>query len=160
MRFLNHFHWWSAFSVLFKMIPILTCLDWAQAFDRQDPTIAIKKFLQPGVSPSSYLCCVVTCQTGPWGSALFWLIGGGPQGTLTGQTKYLVQSNDNADCIEPDERFKCIDDLSILQLLCLSGLLVEYDFRNYIASVVGIGQQLLGSVPASICDFVCTFVCL
>ena len=76
-------------------------------------------------------------------SALFRLIGGGPQGTLTGQTEYLVQSNDNADCIEPDDRFKYIDDLSVLQLLCLSGLLVEYDFRSHVASDVGIGQQFL-----------------
>ena len=76
-------------------------------------------------------------------SALFRLIGGGPQGTLTGQTEYLVQSNDNADCIEPEDRFKYIDDLSVLQLLCLSGLLVEYDFRSHVASDIGIGQQFL-----------------
>ena len=37
------------------------------------------------------------------------LIGGGPQGTLLGQIEYLVQSNDNADIVSPDDRFKYID---------------------------------------------------
>ena len=129
---------------------IMTCLDWAQAFDRQDPTIAIKKFIQLGVRPSliPLLCSYLSDRTmrvkfNGEVSALFRLIGGGPQGTLTGQIEYLVQSNDNADCIEPDDRFKYIDDLSVLQLLCLSGLLVEYDFRSHIASDVGMGQKFL-----------------
>ena len=52
------------------------------------------------------------------------LIGGGPQGTLLGQTEYLVQSNDNADSVPEDDRFKYIDDLSILQLICMTGLLI------------------------------------
>ena len=52
------------------------------------------------------------------------LIGGGPQGTLIGGIEYIVQSNDNADIVLPEDRFKYIDDLSVLQLVCLSGLLV------------------------------------
>ena len=129
---------------------IMTCLDWSQAFDRQDPSIAVKKFLQLGVRPSliPLLCSYLSDRTmrvkfNGEVSELFTLIGGGPQGTLTGQTEYLVQSNDNADCIEPGDRFKYIDDLSVLQLLCLSGLLVEYDFRSHVASDIGIGQQFL-----------------
>ena len=47
-------------------------------------------------------------------------IGGG------GGLEYLVQSNDNAESVEPDDRYKFIDDLSVLQLVLLSGLLVEY----------------------------------
>ena len=31
---------------------IMTCLDWSAAFDRQDPTLAIKRFLELGVRPS------------------------------------------------------------------------------------------------------------
>ena len=76
-------------------------------------------------------------------SELFSLIGGGPQGSLLGQTEYLVQSNDNADNVAPDDRFKYIDDLSVLQLLCLSGLLVDYDFFNHVASDVGVEQRFL-----------------
>ena len=32
---------------------------------------------------------------------LIILPGGGPQGTLLGLIEYFVQSNDNADCVEP-----------------------------------------------------------
>ena len=71
------------------------------------------------------------------------LIGGGPQGTLLGQIEYLVQSNDNADIVSTDDSFKYIDDLSVLQLVCLSGLLIEYDFQHHVASDVGIGDQFL-----------------
>ena len=129
---------------------IMACLDWAAAFDRQDPTIAIQKFLKLGVRPSliPLLCSYLSDRTmrvkfNGEVSALFALIGGGPQGTLIGQTEYLVQSNDNADCVEPDERFKYIDDLSILQLLCLSGILVDYDFKSHVASDVGTEQKFL-----------------
>ena len=67
------------------------------------------------------------------------LIGGGPQGTLLGQLEYLVQSNENADNIPPEDRFKYIDDLSLLQLVLLSGLLVQYNFREYVASDIKVG---------------------
>ena len=129
---------------------IMACLDWAAAFDRQDPTIAIQKFLKLGVRPSliPLLCSYLSDRTmrvkfNGEVSALFALIGGGPQGMLIGQTEYLVQSNDNADWVEPDERFKYIDDLSILQLLCLSGLLVDYDFKSHVATDVGTKQKFL-----------------
>ena len=71
------------------------------------------------------------------------LVGGGPQGTLIGQLEYIVQSNDNADIVCPEDRFKYIDDLSVLHLVCLSGLLVEYDFTQHVASDVGVDQMFL-----------------
>ena len=64
-------------------------------------------------------------------------IGGGPQGTLLGGIEYTAQSNDNADIVPPQDRFKYIDDLSVLQLVLLSGLLVEYNFVQHVASDVG-----------------------
>ena len=47
-------------------------------------------------------------------SECFKLVGGGPQGTLLGQIEYLVQSNNNANTVPPDDRFQYSDDLSIL----------------------------------------------
>ena len=58
-------------------------------------------------------------------------------------TWYLVQTNNNADSVSQDDRFKFIDDLSILQIISLAGLLTEYDFHLHVASDVGIGQQYL-----------------
>ena len=57
----------------------------------------------------------------------------------------MVQSNDNADIVPPEDRFKYIDDLSILQLICLSRLLVEYNFYQHVASDIGIDEKYLPS---------------
>ena len=65
-------------------------------------------------------------------SEFLTLIGGGPQGTLLGGLEYIAQSNDNADVVPPEDRYKFIDDLSVLQLVLLSGLLVDYDFHHHV----------------------------
>ena len=56
---------------------------------------------------------------------------------------YSVLSNDNADIVSPDDRFKYIDDLTILQLVLLSGLLTEYNFLEHVPSDVGVDQMFL-----------------
>ena len=75
------------------------------------------------------------------------LNGGGPQGTLLGQIEYLVNSNDNADHVLPEDRFKYIDDRSVLELVMMTGLLKDYNFYEHAASDIGIGQSYLP--PAS-----------
>ena len=77
------------------------------------------------------------------------LIGGGPQGTLIGQIMYLVQTNNNADVVNPEDRYKFIDDLSILQIVSLAGLLTDYNFHNHVSSDIGIEHKYL---PASSYD--------
>ena len=129
---------------------IMVGLDWSSAFDRQDPTIAIQKFIQLGVRPSlipllaSYLTDrKMKVKFNGELSDFLALIGGGPQGTLLGQTEYLVQSNDNAEEVPEDDRFKYIDDLSILQLICMTGLLIDYDFQKHVASDIAINAKFL-----------------
>ena len=88
-------------------------IDWANAFDRQDPTLAIQKPMRLGVRPS-LIPVIVSYLTGRkmkvrfngHESELLDLIGGGPQGTLLGLIEYLVQSNDNADCVNKEDRYK------------------------------------------------------
>ena len=116
-----------------KSAVIATSLDWAAAFDRQDPTLAIIKFLQLGVRPSlipilvSYLSDrKIKVKFNGEISELMTLIGGGPQGMLLGGLEYIVQSNDNAETVQAENQFKFIDDLSILKLICLSALFVDY----------------------------------
>ena len=123
-----------------KSAGIATCLDWSAAFDRQDPTLAIIKFLKMGERPSiiPLLCSYLTgrrmrVKFNGEVSKILTLIGGGPQGTLLGGLEYMAQSNDNAEIVPTQDRFKFIDDLSILNLVLLSGLLVEYDFFNHVA---------------------------
>ena len=95
-------------------------VDWTSAFDRQDPTLGIQKFIKMGVRPSlipvliSYLTDrKMRVKFNDAISNVYQLIGGGPQGTLLGGIEYLVQSNNNADCVDQEERFKYVDDLSI-----------------------------------------------
>ena len=136
-----------------KSAVIATSLDWSVAFDRQDPTLAIIKFIKLGVRPSlipllaSYLTDrKMKVKFNNEVSEFLDLIGGEPQVTLIGGIEYLVQSNDNADIVAAEDRFKYIDDLSVLQLVLLSGLLTDYNFHQHVASDIGIEQKYL---PAS-----------
>ena len=52
-------------------------------------------------------------------SSVRLLNGGGPQGTFLGILEYLSQSNGNANCVPPENRFKFIDDLTALEILNL-----------------------------------------
>ena len=61
------------------------------------------------------------------------LNGGGPQGATFGLWEYLVQSNDNSDCVEPEYRFKFVDDLTVLEKVNL--LLIGLASINPHASV-------------------------
>ena len=133
-----------------KSAVIATYLDWSAAFDRQDPTLAIQKFIQLGVRPSliplliSYLTDrKMQVKFNGEHSRILTLIGGGPQGTLLGGIEYMAQSNNNADVVPETDRFKYIDDLSILELVCLFGLLKEYQFKTHIPSDIATEQLYL-----------------
>ena len=45
--------------------------------------------------------------------------GGGPQGATLGLLEYLSQSNNNSDCVGVRDRYKFIDDLSVLEIVNL-----------------------------------------
>ena len=75
-----------------KSAVIAASLDWTAAFDRQDPTLAIKKFIELGVRPSliplliSYLSDrQMRVKFNGEESDFLSLIEGRPQGTLLGQ---------------------------------------------------------------------------
>ena len=76
-------------------------------------------------------------------SSTFLLPGGAAQGTLLGVIQYLIQSNDNGDCVSQDMRFKYVDDLSILELVLFGSLVIEYNFKDQVASDIGIHEQFV-----------------
>ena len=76
-------------------------------------------------------------------SVLKALIGGSPQGTLLGQLLYIGGSDDAAEEISDENKFKYVDDLELIELVSLAGALSEYDFSQHIASDVGTHQQFL-----------------
>ena len=60
-------------------------------------------------------------------STIHDLIGGGPQGSLIGQLLYIIASDDAAEEIPEEDKFKYVDDLSALEKVNVAGILVNYD---------------------------------
>ena len=127
-------------------------VDWASAFSRTDPTKTITKLINIGVRPSIVNILIeffedrqMTCTLNGKESSLFPLVGGGPQGSWTGQECFIVASDDNAACVEEDDCYKYSDDLSILELILLADILTEYNFMEHVASDVGMDQLYLPS---------------
>ena len=58
----------------------------------------------------------------------------GHRESLVGLIGYFVQSNDIANCVDPDLRFKFVDDLLVLEFVMPACLLSDYNFKNHVAS--------------------------
>ena len=70
--------------------------------------------------------------------------GGGPQGCHMGQLEYSSQSNDSGDCVEPEDRYKFVDDMSILAVINLITCgIASYNFRSHVASDIATGDKFL-----------------
>ena len=136
-----------------KPAVIAQLIDWSQAFDRQDSKQVVEAFIKNGLRSS--LVPIVSSffqervMTVKWHGCLSStrkLPGGNPQGSTLGLLGYDVNSNDSAEHVPPDLKYKFVDDLSILEKLNL--LLVglsSYNFRYHVASDIGIDQNFLPS---------------
>ena len=136
----------EAFAVIVHMI------DWSQAFDRLSHKLGIESFLKNGVRHSLIPILVSFFQNRSmkvkWNgetSSSRVLNGGGPQGGLMGILEYLSQTNDNTESIPVEDRFKFIDDLSILEiinLICLG--LSSFNCKLQVPSDINVehGQYL------------------
>ena len=105
---------------------LATMFDWRKAFDRQCPTLGIKSFIKNNVRPS--LIPILMSYFEDRKMSVKWhgnlsetrtLNGGGPQGSSLGILEYLSQSNDNSNNVPVDERFKFVDDLTVLETISL-----------------------------------------
>ena len=135
---------------LVKMV-ILQLVDWAQAFDRQCPQIGIQSFIENGVRKSVIPVLISYFQNRrmkvKWNNKLSSqrnLPGGGPQGSSVGGLEYESQSNNNTDFLTPDDKFKFVDDLSLLEIINLVAVgLSSYNFTQHVASDIGVDQLYL-----------------
>ena len=105
---------------------IASFIDWKQAFNRQDSTLGIKSCIKNGVRPAliPMLSNYFQGRKGfvKWknvNSETKDIYGGGPQGGFIGLLEYLSQSNNNAEMIDKEEKFKFVDDLTALELVNL-----------------------------------------
>ena len=74
------------------------------------------------------------------------LPGGVPQGSLFGNLQYKVSSNDNANHVDPQMKYKFVDDLSLLEKinLIIAGI-SSYNFKQHVASDIGTDQSYIPS---------------
>ena len=103
---------------------LATLVDWKEVFPRQ--CLGVEAFIKCGVR-GSLIPLLINYLQGrtmkvKWNgltSSERELNGGGPQGATFGIWEYLVQSNDNSDCVDPEYRYKFVDDLTILEKINL-----------------------------------------
>ena len=90
------------------------------------------------------------------------LNGGGPQGATFGLWEYLAQSNNSADCVDPQYRFKFVDDLTILEKvnLLLVGL-ASHNCHSSVPSDVPVHNQVIPAqhLKSSLLSFPKLLIC-
>jgi hypothetical protein len=126
--------------------------DWSNAYERQNPSKTIQKFISLRIC-SSLIPILIDFlsgrsmkvkfngeQAGP-----FELVGGSPAGSYLGQLCYTTGCYDNTATldIEEDDKYQYIDDLTLLELTFMADLLLDYNFRSHIASDIGLDQRFL-----------------
>ena len=136
-----------------KCAVLATLVDWKQAFPRQCPKLGVESFIKNGVRPALIPVLVNYFQGRQmkvkWKGKLSKprdLIGGGPQGSTFGIWEYLSQSNDNAQCIEEEDRFKFVDDLSFLEIISLLSVgMARYNIHALVPSDIPNHNQVIPS---------------
>ena len=133
-----------------KSAVIMAAADWMSAFERGDPTKTTLKLISLKLRPSivpliiSYMSGrTMTLKYNQEESSLYQLCGGYPQGSKIGQDCYLGSSDDAAHHINQEDRFRYIDDLQILELIMLTGILSDYNIYMHVASDIPLDHKFL-----------------
>ena len=134
-----------------KLAVVLSSYDWSGAFDRIDPTKFAVKMINLGVRSSIAKVVIdflnerkMEVKMNNHTSTHFDLVGGGPQGSLIGQLIYIISSDDAAEEIPDEDKFKYIDDLSAVDEITASKL-KDYDVFSHVPSDVATGQKFLAA---------------
>ena len=130
---------------------IANLIDWNNAFPRQCPKLGIESFMKNGVRPALIPVLINYFQNRQmsvkWHGARSVprnINGGGPQGATLGILEYLSQSNDNADLVSETDRFKFVDDLSVLEIVNLLTVgITSYNIRLHIPSDIPVHNQFI-----------------
>ena len=70
-------------------------------------------------------------------------MGGDPQGSILGQILFILGSNDAAEEVDEEDKFKYIDDLATTEIVQTEDKLKDYDVWQHVPSDVATGQQFL-----------------
>ena len=130
---------------------IATMVDWRQAFPRQCPTLGVQSFIRNGVRPALIPILMSFFE----GRQMFvkWhgimssvrnLKGGGPQGSTIGILEYLSLSNNNSENVPDNDRYKFVDDLTILETVKLKEAgIASHNFKLNIPSNLPTHNQII-----------------
>ena len=130
---------------------IANFIDWNNAIPRKCPKSGIEAFIKNGVRPALIPLLVNYFQGRQM--SVKWhgvqsvpriIKGGGPQGATIGILEYLAQSNHSADNVNLEDRFKFIDDLSVLEIVNLLTIgLCSFNIRGQVPSDVPTHNQFI-----------------
>ena len=130
---------------------VANMIDWNSAFVRQCPKLGIVSFQNNGVR-SSLIPILISYfqerhQSVKWRGVLTTpkrINGGGPQGATLGILEYLSQSNNSSDCVGQDDRYKFVDDLTVLEIVNLLTIgLSSFNTRNQVPNDIGEHNQFI-----------------
>ena len=130
---------------------VANLIDWNNAFPRQCPRLGIESFIQNGVRPALIPVLMNYFQdremSVKWHgcrSAPIKIHGGGPQGATLGILEYLSQSNNSADLVSLEDRFKFVDDLTILEIVNLLTVgITSYNLKQHVPSDLPVHNQYI-----------------
>ena len=133
-----------------KLAVIMNSYDWKGAFDRLDPTKVTVKCIQLGIRSSIVRVLIdfmsqrkMQVKMNNHTSSSYDLIGGSPQGSLIGQLLYIIGSDDAADEVGEEDKFKYVDDLATLDAVNPREHLIHYDVWKHVPSDVGTDERFL-----------------
>ena len=134
-----------------KFAVIANLIDWNSAFPRQCPKLGVKSFIKNGVRSS--IIPLLTNYFQDRYMSVKWkgyqtqprkVNGGGPQGATLGILEYLSQSNDSADFVSVEDRFKFIDDLTILEIVNLISIgISSYNVKSQVPSDIATDDKFI-----------------
>ena len=132
---------------------LLSFIDWRQAYSRQCHLLGIKSFQENGVRPAliPLLCSYFKEREMrvKWRQQLSKprkLPGGGAMGATLRNHEFSSQTNHNADCIPAEERFKWVDDLTVLDRINLVNMrLRTYNITQHVALDIPTHGQFIDS---------------
>ena len=134
-----------------KKAILVSLIDWDNAFPRLCPKLGVQSFIKNGVRAS--LIPVLKNFFQGRKMSVKWhnhksvprqVNGGGPQGATLGLLDYTSQSNDCANFVPEEDRFRFIDDLSILEVINLLTIgLASKNLKQHIPSNIATHNQFI-----------------
>ena len=140
---------------------IANMIDWNSAFARQCPKLGIQSFQRNGVR-NTLLPLLVSYfqeryQSVKWrgfNTSPKLINVGGPQGATLGILEYLSQTSNSAECVDPEDRFKFVDDLTIIEIVNLLTIVISsFNTKNQVPNDIGDHNQYIAPENLSSQDY-------